>query len=237
MITTAFLPVSGVIIEYRGASWLGLGDSRYICSFLFLTIWHCFTFALRHQWPCRNSQAHFDFANKKLAMPDKLGPILWTALALFVAYAVQTLRRWRYMRLYQFADFPQIEKPSLVWGHMAVLGKLFKRGDPRRHIGAPHILSSSLISRNKYSQFFFLLADQVLLEVCRAQGSPPVMLLDLRPLEWPMLVICNADVAEQITKASSRWSSSTPKSPTLRNIWHLTGKTSILTAEVTKDHS
>lgn len=69
-------------------------------------------------------------------MPDKLGPILWTALALFVAYAVHTLRQWRYMRLYQFADFPQIEKPSLVWGHMAVLGKLFKRGDPRRHIGA-----------------------------------------------------------------------------------------------------
>lgn len=77
-----------------------------------------------------------------------------------------------------------------------------------------------------------LLADQVLLEVSREQGSPPVMLLDLRPLEYPMLVICNADVAEQITKASSRWSSSTPKSPTLKNIWHLTGKNSILTAEV-----
>lgn len=165
------------------------------------------------------------------AMPDKLGPILWTALALFVAYAFQTLRRWRYMRLYQFADFPQIVKPSLVWGHMAVLGKLFKKGDPRRHIGA-HVSCSSLIIKKNNHFIYQFLADQVLLDVSREQGIPPVMLLDLRPLEYPMLVICNADVAEQITKASSRWSSSTPKSPTLKNIWHLTGKNSILTAEV-----
>lgn len=78
----------------------------------------------------------------------------------------------------------------------------------------------------------YMYPDQVLLEVFREQGSPAVILLDLRPLEYPMLVVCNADVAEQVTKASSRWYSSTPKSPTLKAIWHLTGKESILTDEV-----
>lgn len=58
------------------------------------------------------------------------------------------------------------------------------------------------------------------------------MLLDLRPISYPMLVICNHEVAEQLTKASARYSSSTPKSPTLRDIWHLTGNNSILTDEV-----
>lgn len=75
-------------------------------------------------------------------MLDKYGPVLWTALALLAIYAIQTLRRWRYMRLEQFADFPQPGKPSLVWGHMALLGKLFKKGDPRRHIGGHHLLSA-----------------------------------------------------------------------------------------------
>lgn len=75
-------------------------------------------------------------------------------------------------------------------------------------------------------------ADQVLLEVAREQGNPAVFLLDLRPVEYPMLVICNHEVAEQISRASPRWSSSTPKSPTLKDLWHLTGKNSIITEEV-----
>ncbi|KAF3766941.1 hypothetical protein M406DRAFT_79478 [Cryphonectria parasitica EP155] len=139
-----------------------------------------------------------------LGIPE---PILWTALALLTVYCAQTLRRWKWKRLEQYADFPQLDKPSLLWGHLKVLNRLFKKGDRRRHI------------------------DMVLTEAYREQGSPPVMLLDLRPLEYPILVISNYEVAEQISKSSSRWPSSTPKSPTLANIWHLTGKDSILTAE------
>lgn len=63
-------------------------------------------------------------------------------------------------------------------------------------------------------------------------GRPPVMFVDVRPLERPMLVIANNEVAEQVTKASTRWISSTPKSPTLKDIHHLTGHNSILTDEV-----
>lgn len=68
-------------------------------------------------------------------MLDKYGSVLWTALALLAVYAIRTLQRWRYMRLEQFADFPQVGKPSLIWGHLAVLAALFKKGDPRRHVG------------------------------------------------------------------------------------------------------
>lgn len=69
------------------------------------------------------------------------------------------------------------------------------------------------------------------MEISQEMGHPPVMFLDLRPVSYPMLVICNNEVAEQLTKPSPQFSSSTPKSPTLADIWHLTGKKSILTAE------
>lgn len=68
-------------------------------------------------------------------MSDKLGPVLWTILALLAVYIAQTLRRWRYMRLEQFAEYPQLAKPSPLWGHMRLIGELYDRGDPRRHIG------------------------------------------------------------------------------------------------------
>lgn len=77
-----------------------------------------------------------------------------------------------------------------------------------------------------------VLTDDVLLAAAREHGNPPAMLVDLRPLSYPMLVILNHELAEQITKPSPRWSSSTPKSPTIvRDIWPLTGHHSILTAE------
>lgn len=69
-------------------------------------------------------------------MLDDLEPLLWTALVLVVLYAAQTVRRWRWMRFEQFAQFPQPGKPSFVWGHMKLLHELSQKGDPRRHIGA-----------------------------------------------------------------------------------------------------
>lgn len=47
-----------------------------------------------------------------------------------------------------------------------------------------------------------------------------------------MLVICNHEIAEQISKPSLRWSSSTPKSPTLVDIQALIGTHSIISDEV-----
>lgn len=75
-------------------------------------------------------------------------------------------------------------------------------------------------------------SDYVLHEVSKERSYPPVYFMDLRPLEYPMLVVANHEVAEQISKASTRWPSSTPKSPTLKDVWHLTGRNSMLTDEV-----
>lgn len=141
-------------------------------------------------------------------MLDKYGPVLWTALALLIAYGIRTIRKWKYQRFQQYADLPQPEKTSFLWGHMKLMGELFKKSpDPRRHL------------------------DDVIRDYLPSVGYPPVLFLDLRPIQYPMLVICDQEMAEQITKPSPRWSSSTPKSPTLGDIWHLTGKNSILTSE------
>lgn len=123
-------------------------------------------------------------------MLDKYGPVLWTALALLVAYSIRTIRKWRYQRFQQYAAIPQPEKTSFVWGHMRLMGELFKSApDPRRHL------------------------DDIIRDYLPRVGSPPVLFLDLRPINYPMLVVCDHEMAEQITKPSSRWSSSTPKSP------------------------
>lgn len=133
--------------------------------------------------------------------------VLGTALALAVAYAVHTLRKWRWMRFEQYAGIPQPGPPSFVWGHLKLLHGWIQRGDPRRHLNI------------------------VLAEVAKDKGHPPVMMLDLRPLDNALLVVCHHEVAEQVSRASARWASSTPKSPTLEGIWPLIGRASILTEE------
>ncbi|KAK7748673.1 hypothetical protein SLS53_000694 [Cytospora paraplurivora] len=141
-------------------------------------------------------------------MLDRFGPVLWTVVALVIAYSIHTLRRWRYLRFEQFADLPQPGKPSFIWGHIKKLADLArKKGDPRRHF------------------------DLLIAEARSEAGNPPAILLDLRPLSDPMLVICDHEVAEQVSRPSARWSWSTPKSPTLKQIWHLTGNHSIITSE------
>ncbi|KUI57502.1 hypothetical protein VP1G_04771 [Cytospora mali] len=143
-------------------------------------------------------------------MLDKLGPVLWTAIAILVAYCIHTLQRWRYNRFEQYADIPQLTKPSFLWGHMKTIGDLASKGDSRRHL------------------------DDLIREALPEAGNPPVLLFDLRPVSYPLLAICDHEVAEQVSKPSARWWWSTPKSQTLKDIWHLTGRKSILTSEA--DH-
>ncbi|ROW01200.1 hypothetical protein VSDG_02719 [Cytospora chrysosperma] len=144
-------------------------------------------------------------------MLASFGPVLWTVIALLAAYCIHTLRRWRYLRFEQFADIPQPSKPSFIWGHMKTINDLAnKGGDPRRHL------------------------DDLIRGVCAEVGSPPILLFDIRPISYPLLAICDHEVAEQISKPSAQWWWSTPKSKTLKDIWHLTGKHSIITSEA--DH-
>lgn len=67
----------------------------------------------------------------------------------------------------------------------------------------------------------------------KALGSPPVMLLDLRPVSSPLVVVGSYEVAEQIVRASSRFPYSLPKSPEIwKHLEHLTGPHSIVSSKV-----
>lgn len=63
-------------------------------------------------------------------------------------------------------------------------------------------------------------------------GRPPVMLVDLRPVNPPMVLIPSHSIAEQISKPSQLFPLSTPKSPTWTHMIPIIGKTPILAREV-----
>jgi cytochrome P450 len=64
----------------------------------------------------------------------------------------------------------------------------------------------------------------------RAAGSPPVLLFDMRPAFYPILVIFSHTVAEQITKPSKTFKYSVTKSPTMKALLPIVGPTSLITS-------
>jgi hypothetical protein len=74
--------------------------------------------------------------------------------------------------------------------------------------------------------------DYFFAEMKEDMGNPSVMVLDLRPMGHAMGIITNHEVAEQISRASKTFPWSTPKSPTLLELTHLTGTESLLNKEV-----
>ncbi|KAK2602743.1 hypothetical protein N8I77_009251 [Diaporthe amygdali] len=70
--------------------------------------------------------------------------------------------------------------------------------------------------------------DLVLLEQVAKYGSPPVFLVDLRPREPPLLFITDHDVADQITRATKKFSTSIPKTPNMKNLSPLVGERSLV---------
>ena len=63
--------------------------------------------------------------------------------------------------------------------------------------------------------------------------SPPVLLVDLRPVEkFLLLFIFDNDVAEQVTKASKQYSTSMPKHPAIQGLAPLVGARSLVTTDV-----
>lgn len=64
-------------------------------------------------------------------------------------------------------------------------------------------------------------------EMHESLGRPPLMFVDLRPVNRPMVLISSHEVADQISKGSPKFPTSIPKSD-LSYMLHLTGPTSIL---------
>ncbi|KAG8162997.1 hypothetical protein KVR01_007475 [Diaporthe batatas] len=95
-------------------------------------------------------------------------------LAIFLAYLSTKLH---YKRYRQYATVPQIST-SLLWGHLKAFDNFSKHGLKNRH------------------------PDLVFSEIRDTLGKPPMMLLDLRPVTYPMLLISDHLIAEQVSKGT-----------------------------------
>ncbi|KAE8351569.1 cytochrome P450 [Aspergillus coremiiformis] len=112
----------------------------------------------------------------------------------------------KYHRIKQYAAWPQL-KPSLLWGHLKALREFIAQGERRRHI------------------------DIVLSEIRTHLGNPAAFILDLRPAQRTLCVICSHEVAEQVSRSSKSFPFSMAKSPTARDLEPLLGFHSIITSE------
>jgi len=63
-------------------------------------------------------------------------------------------------------------------------------------------------------------------------GSPPIVLVDLWPASWPVVLVANHEAAERVTKATKLFPWSTPKSATMGPLVYLTGTRSLICQEV-----
>lgn len=67
----------------------------------------------------------------------------------------------------------------------------------------------------------------------RALGQPPLMFLDARPIGDPVAIVASYEIAEQITKSSSIFPTSPPKSSrSLVRLMYLMGPRSIFSSYV-----
>ncbi|CAJ2513193.1 Uu.00g013120.m01.CDS01 [Anthostomella pinea] len=131
------------------------------------------------------------------------GLLLFAAATVLASYMYTRLR---YARFGQFAHVPQL--PShLLWGHLKVFGEFMQRGIHDRH------------------------PDKIFEEMWASVGRPPVMLIDLRPINPPMALISSHDIAEQISKPTKLLPLSPPKSPTWTHMIPIIGTTSIIGKE------
>ena len=73
----------------------------------------------------------------------------------------------------------------------------------------------------------------MLYEQCEKLNFPPVLLIDMRPLEkFLLLLILDNDVAEQVTKPSKQFSTSMPKHPSIQHLAPLVGARSLVSTDV-----
>ncbi|KAI1312023.1 cytochrome P450 [Xylaria venustula] len=126
-------------------------------------------------------------------------------LASLLALATYLYLKLRHKRFNQYASLPQLQS-SLLWGHLKTVNDYARHGEADRH------------------------PDMALADMHQALGRPPLMFVDLRPLNHPILVVTNHEIAEQVSKASTLFPTSVPKS-SFKYLEHLIGPTSILSWE------
>ncbi|KAL1854832.1 hypothetical protein Daus18300_011348 [Diaporthe australafricana] len=113
-----------------------------------------------------------------------LAPLLAAVAVLVLTF---TYRRLRYIRFQQYAHFPQLPS-SLLLGHLKAFGEFMKASKPDAH------------------------PDMAMIAMSKALGRPPLMFVDMRPLNDPLVVVRDPEIADQLTKASKVFPTSPPKS-------------------------
>ncbi|ETS73376.1 hypothetical protein PFICI_14981 [Pestalotiopsis fici W106-1] len=95
----------------------------------------------------------------------------------------------------------------MALGHLKTFGDFVKRNKPGAH------------------------PDMAIVAMNRALNRPPLMFMDLRPINEPMVVVGDYEIADQITKASKIFPTSPPKSAaSLQRLLFVTGATSIFSS-------
>jgi hypothetical protein len=87
-------------------------------------------------------------------------------------------------------------------------------------------------SQSRVSNIYY--TDYGLEQIYEELGKPDIFLLDTAPI-FRVLVICSPMIAEQISKPSSQYPYSMPKSWTVTDITPLVGKQSIVSSDVRID--
>ncbi|KAK8037379.1 cytochrome P450 [Apiospora marii] len=140
--------------------------------------------------------------------------LILAALPLICIYLYKTLYHKRFV---QYGSIPQLPS-SLVWGHLATFDAYIKRGSRDRHPGM------------EVEKRADIEADVVFSEMLETLGNPPLMFVDLRPVNRPMVLVRSHEIAEQITKPSPQFPTSVPKA-SLAYLRHVIGRSSVLGAE------
>ncbi|RJE25349.1 Cytochrome p450 [Aspergillus sclerotialis] len=128
-------------------------------------------------------------------------------VAAIPAIAIYLYQKLYYLRFQQYAAWPQLQ-PSLLWGHLKAMNEFIESGVKQRHV------------------------DILFREIKEHLGNPPVYLLDVRPAQsYPIGILCNHEVAEQVSRATKALPYSMDKSPTMDFMEPLTGPSSVLTSQ------
>ncbi|TPX08842.1 uncharacterized protein E0L32_009660 [Thyridium curvatum] len=134
----------------------------------------------------------------------QLGPFILAVTTLVLAYLYTRLRYHRYKQL---AGFPQLRPVSLLWGDLKNIHEYLQQGPPQGHV------------------------DLAFTKMREKLGNPSLFTIDTWPMQYSMAIICDHDVAEQVSKVSKTFHWSVPKSPTFSNLLALIGYQSILINE------
>ncbi|KAI1432946.1 cytochrome P450 [Xylaria sp. CBS 124048] len=126
------------------------------------------------------------------------------SLACFLVFATYLYVKLCHKRFSQYAHLPQLP-PSLLLGHLKTMGQYMRHGAADRH------------------------PDMIFSEMHENLGKPSLMFVDLRPVNRPIVLVTNHEVAEQVSRATSLFPTSVPKS-NLKYLEHLIGPASILAA-------